>query len=238
VIREALIVIQKELAEMLGDWHSAYGALIQSAILIAICGVVVPADKPAVWLDPRSLVLLYGAFPAILAATFAADSFAGESERHTLETLLATPLAESAIFIGKLAAAILLALVGSALAVAAGLISATVSGGAFPRVGAMQILVLLAGAAAFASITAGLATQISLRLKVARAAQQMSSMLSVAVTAALAFLLRRMGVAVEWANLPRILVILVVLGIAVAYVGIVALRRESIFDPGRRKRSP
>jgi ABC-2 type transport system permease protein len=237
VIREALIVIRKELAEMLGDWHSLYGALIQSAIVIATCGVVIPADKPAVWLDPSSLVLLYGMFPAIIAATFAADSFAGESERHTLETLLATPIAEGAIFIGKLSAAILLALAGSALAISAGLISATLSAGAFPAVGATQIVWLLAGATAFASITAGLATQISLRLKVARAAQQTSSMISLAVTAVLAFLLRRMRIPVDWANLPRIVVILVIVGVGIAYVGIVALRRETIFDPGRRKRS-
>ena len=97
MIRESLIVLRKELAEMFGDWHSAYGALIQAAILIAICGVVVPADKPVVWLDPGQLALLYGAFPAVLAATFAADSFAGERERKTLETLLATPLSETAI---------------------------------------------------------------------------------------------------------------------------------------------
>ena len=109
-MREVLIVLRKELAELLGDWASVYGALIQTGILIAICGVIVPADKPAIWWLPSQLALMYGAFPAVVAATLAADSFAGESERHTLETLLATPLRENAIFIGKLLAAITMAM--------------------------------------------------------------------------------------------------------------------------------
>jgi ABC-2 type transport system permease protein len=236
VIREALIVLRKELAEMFGDWHSAYGALIQAAILVAICGVVVPADKPAVWLDPGQLALLFGAFPAVLAATFAADSFAGERERKTLETLLATPLSESAIFVGKLTAAILLAVAGSALAITAGVISTRVSAGVFPPLGATDFALLLAGAAAFASVTAALATHISMRVPVARTAQQMSSMLSVLVTAALAFALRRAGLEVAWATLPRIVGGLALLGGAIAVAGLAVLRREAVFDSGRKQR--
>jgi len=236
VIREALIVLRKELTEMFGDWHSAYGALIQAAILVAICGVVVPADNPAVWLDPGQLALLYGAFPAVLAATFAADSFAGERERKTLETLLATPLGESAIFVGKLAAAILLAIAGSGLAITAGVIATRTAAGVFPPLGVARFALLLGGAGAFASVTAALATHISMRVPVARTAQQMSSMLSVLVTAVLAFSLRRVGLELGWETLPRIIGSLVIFGVAIAVAGVAMLRREAVFDPGRRPR--
>ena len=40
-------------------------------------------------------------FPAILLLNYAADTFAGERERHTLETLLASRLPDAAILLGK-----------------------------------------------------------------------------------------------------------------------------------------
>jgi ABC-2 type transport system permease protein len=236
VIAQALVVLRKELAEMFGDWHSAYGALIQGAILIAICGVVVPGDKPVVWLQPDQLALLYGMFPAVLAATFAADSFAGERERKTLETLLATPIEEGALFLGKLIAAILLAVVGSSLAVVAGVISTRVSAGVWPLLDVGQYALLVVGAGAFGSITAALATHISMRVPVARTAQQMSSMLSVLITAVLAFALHRFHLAVTWDSLPRIIGGLAIFGVALAVAGVATLRREAVFDPGRRRR--
>lgn len=45
--------------------------------------------------------------PLLLTISAAADSFAGERERHTLETLLATPLTDGAIVGGKLAGLVL-----------------------------------------------------------------------------------------------------------------------------------
>ena len=59
-----------------------------------------------------------------MAVSVVADAFAGERERHTLETLLSMPLADAAIFIGKFAAAVLY---GWAFAVIASLVAAGVS---------------------------------------------------------------------------------------------------------------
>src|SRR5574342_1279088 len=42
----------------------------------------------------------------MLAATIVADTFAGERERHTLETLLASRLSNRAILLGKFSAAV------------------------------------------------------------------------------------------------------------------------------------
>ena len=58
-----------------------------------------------------------------MAVSVVADAFAGERERHTLETLLSMPLADAAIFIGKFAAAVLY---GWAFAVIASLVAAGV----------------------------------------------------------------------------------------------------------------
>ena len=48
---DVVTVLRKELAELFGDRHSVYGAMIQTAILVALCGVVVPLDRPTVWRD-------------------------------------------------------------------------------------------------------------------------------------------------------------------------------------------
>jgi ABC-2 type transport system permease protein len=47
-----------------------------------------------------------GVIPLILIGTIVADSFAGERERHTLETLLASRLSDQAILLGKIGAVV------------------------------------------------------------------------------------------------------------------------------------
>ena len=49
--------------------------------------------------------MLYCGFPGAVAAMVAADAFAGERERRTIETILSTPLRVRSIFLGKVAAA-------------------------------------------------------------------------------------------------------------------------------------
>ncbi len=51
-------------------------------------------------------LLIYAFFSAVVVTAVIADSFAGERERHTLETLLATRLSDRAILFGKIAASI------------------------------------------------------------------------------------------------------------------------------------
>jgi ABC-2 type transport system permease protein len=52
----------------------------------------------------RQFFLIFAVLlPLLLTISAATDSFAGERERHTLETLLATPLTDGAILGGKLA---------------------------------------------------------------------------------------------------------------------------------------
>ncbi|MCA9676964.1 MAG: ABC transporter permease subunit [Myxococcales bacterium] len=229
---DVVTVLRKELAELFGDRHSVYGAMIQTAILVALCGVVVPLDRPTVWRDAGAVAMLYGVFPAVLAATFAADAFAGERERRTLETVLATPIAARSLFLGKLAAAVALALLGALVAMTTGAISATAAAGALPpALTARHAAMILLGATGYATLTAVLATQISMRVAVARTAQQAASMLSIAITAGLALVLRRLHVDLDWDTLPRVAGAMVALGAALVVVGDGGFRRHRIFDP-------
>jgi len=60
--------------------------------------------------------------PSIMVMTVIADAFAGERERHTLESLLATRLSSSAIVLGKLGTAVGYALAITATAVLVGVL--------------------------------------------------------------------------------------------------------------------
>ena len=60
----------------------------------------------ALWITSPVLLMTYPLIAASIALTPVVDSFAGERERHTLETLLASRLSDSAILLGKVLAAL------------------------------------------------------------------------------------------------------------------------------------
>jgi len=67
--------------------------------------------------------------PLFLVMGVIAYSFAGDRERHTLETLLASRLSNRAILLGKIAAAVGYALRVTLLSLAAGLVTVNVAHG-------------------------------------------------------------------------------------------------------------
>jgi ABC-2 type transport system permease protein len=116
--------------------------------------------------------------PFLLVSSVVADSFAGERERHTLETLLATRLSDRSILIGKIIAALAygwgLTIVSALLSLVT--INVTYGGGRlllFPwkiGFGVIAISLLIAG------MSAGLGVLISLRAATVRQAQQTFSL--------------------------------------------------------------
>lgn len=87
-------------------------------------------------------------FPLVLTLTMVADSFAGERERHALETLLASRLSDRAILLGEAAALTsygwLFGLVGAIMSIAVA--KRTIDMLPSSRYRALLALVLLASA--------------------------------------------------------------------------------------------
>lgn len=80
---------------------------LSALVLALILGVITPAQMGPEWLS-SSLMLAYWPFVASsMVSSLIADAIAGERERHTLETLLATRLSDTAILVGKVTAAVL-----------------------------------------------------------------------------------------------------------------------------------
>lgn len=80
-------------------------ALIAPLIFIAIEGVFLPEQLGQNWLalSPATMLLLL-LMPFLFVSSYVGDTIAGERERHTLETLLASRISDRAILLGKLIA--------------------------------------------------------------------------------------------------------------------------------------
>src|SRR5512134_1889178 len=104
---DVFTVMWKEWKELLQFQGSSRSGLIGLLIMIAIFGIVMPLQWGAMWVESGASLTLWLVIPMTLAATIVADSFAGERERHTLETLLASRLSDRAILLGKISAAVI-----------------------------------------------------------------------------------------------------------------------------------
>jgi ABC-2 type transport system permease protein len=77
-------------------------AVIRPLMLIGILGIVLPWRLGLQWLalTPIAMGLVFY-IPFIVILSFVGDAIAGERERHTLETLLASRISDRAILLGK-----------------------------------------------------------------------------------------------------------------------------------------
>jgi ABC-2 type transport system permease protein len=76
------------------------------ALFVVAFGIVLPLENGPAWITSPAVALAWSWVPMFLVTTVIADAFAGERERHTLETLLASRLPDRAILFGKIGAAI------------------------------------------------------------------------------------------------------------------------------------
>lgn len=111
MIADILNVAQKELKEIVlarstGGFNRR-GGPFSLLLLVGVFGIFLPYNSGPAWIDSPTTLFLWSWVPLFLVSSVTADSFAGERERHTLETLLASRLSDQAILFGKVLAAVL-----------------------------------------------------------------------------------------------------------------------------------
>lgn len=101
--RDVGTVMWKEVRE-LGDMLSggSRAQMVVQAFAALFFGVVSPIRDGPGWVSNPMANIFYPAVAMMLVLQPVADTFAGERERHTLETLLSTRLDDSSILLGKL----------------------------------------------------------------------------------------------------------------------------------------
>jgi ABC-2 type transport system permease protein len=101
-----ITVLWKEWKEIILERSSSGAGSYRPLILIGVLGILVPFRMPPERFFSAMQLLLPTFLSAFVITAVIADSFAGERERHTLETLLASRLSDRSILFGKIAASI------------------------------------------------------------------------------------------------------------------------------------
>jgi ABC-2 type transport system permease protein len=174
MVADIFTIVWKEVRELLVQKPNLRGGWLGMMVFIGVFGILLPLQTGRAWVESPIGLLYWIWVPFILVSTVIADSFAGERERHTLETLLASRLSDKSILLGKIAAAICYGWGFTLLSLLLGLISVNLVHGQgelllYPPVIGFSILAASFLMTAFAST---LGVLVSLRAPTVRSAQQ------------------------------------------------------------------
>ena len=126
MIADVLTVARKEWTEYIATGTGLKGGRMGLIVMLAVFGVFLPAQNGPTWLTSPIPLVMWAWVPLMLVSGVVADSFAGERERHTLETLLASRLSDEAILLGKVGAATVYGWAFAVLAAALSVVSVNV----------------------------------------------------------------------------------------------------------------
>lgn len=153
-------------------------------LLAELAGYTVPQKMIVLGLV-YFLAPMYLLVPLMVASAIAADSFAGEKERKTLEALLYTPMTDAELFLGKVCSAWLPAMaIGLAGFVLYGLVANLAAWHLMGRLffpNAMWIVLVLWVAPAFAALGLNVSVLISARVRTFQEAYQIGAVVVVPV---------------------------------------------------------
>jgi ABC-2 type transport system permease protein len=179
MIADIWTVMMKEWREYLagaGSGGSGGRGVIAALLLIGITSILWPLQMGRDLFTSAAPIIVDGLLlPYIILQTVIADSFAGERERHTLETLLASRLSDWAILFGKVGAAVAYGAVAGIIGALAQAVVANLSpknadsGLAFYPAGSIVAIVVLA--LLMSLLTASVGCLVSLRAATTRQAQ-------------------------------------------------------------------
>lgn len=177
MITDILTVAWKELREVLAFGDSRGRSKFSILLIIVIFGVVMPLQSGREWVTSAISVMVWAWMPYLWVSSVVADSFAGERERHTLESLLATRLSDKSILFGKLLTALAYGLILTWVILLISLVTINVAFSGqgilfFPfemTLGALVFSILISG------LSASVGVLVSLRAGSVRQAQQWMS---------------------------------------------------------------
>jgi len=176
-------VIWKEWRELVFQRGSLRGILLSLLPSVLIFGIFLPAQVGRVWVESPASIILWGWLSMLPVTAIIADAFAGERERHTLETLLASPLSARAILFGKVGAVVSYAWVLTFIILLVGMITVNVIDGRGMLLYPLEIAV--AGAILgllTATLSASIGVIVSLRAATVKQAAQQLVFGSIALT--------------------------------------------------------
>ncbi|MEI7770983.1 MAG: ABC transporter permease subunit, partial [Chloroflexales bacterium] len=230
-------ITRREVRDTLSDWRIVTPILLLTFIFPQL--LVAAASQVVFFVEDNNLAgrlmpfaaLLVGFIPASFSLITALESFVGERERNSLESLLSMPISDRDLYIGKLCSSLLTPLVSSVVAMLVfaylllgfqpALYFAAIT---LPRLG---LLFLIVGSMAVVMVTG--AVVISAHITTVRAANLMSSF--ILVPAALVVQLEAVLIInSRWSELWLVAAALLALAGVLMRIGMVTFSREEILS--------
>jgi ABC-2 type transport system permease protein len=174
IVADVWTVMWKEWKVLLVRRDSVRGGILNLLIFVGVFGVFMPLQMGRDWVESPMTLVLSVWVPLFAVAGVVADSFAGERERHTLETLLASRLSDRAILFGKVGAAVAYGWGLTLISLLLGLVTVNLAQGQGelllypPLISLSGMMLSLLGA----GLAAGAGVLVSLRASTLRQAQQ------------------------------------------------------------------
>ncbi len=233
-VSRALIVTRREVLDMFRDWRIVAPTIVLTVIFPYIAnwgagrmlsfverfGASLIGDR----LIPF-LLMVVGFFPISFSLIIALETFVGEKERRSLEPLLATPLTNTQLYIGKTLSSTIPPLMGSLLGVTVYLVGVYRNLEWVPSATLLLQIILLNLIQALVMVAA--AVVVSSQTTSVRAANLLASFIIIPM----AFLIQAEALIMFWANytvLWLIIVGLVVVMILLVRMGIRIFNREEL----------
>jgi ABC-2 type transport system permease protein len=177
VSADILTVVWKEWRALIHG--RARRQVILTAGMMGVWAVIMPIQMGRDWItDPIPMGLIGFVLPTIVVGVIVPDSIAGERERRTLSTLLASRLPDRAILVGKLGFAVVAGWLTTPFALAVALVAANVAAGdgQFVFYDPAVLAVVLALGLLGGLFTGAIGLFVSLRTPTAQEAQQLTVM--------------------------------------------------------------
>jgi len=231
-VRLVCALVEREIRDTLRDWRMMIPILILTLLFPLLMSFV--ADVALGWVAKYGapivgerlmpfLLMVVGFFPISFSLVIALETFVGEKERNSLEPLLATPLSDTQLYLGKTLAAMIPPLLAAYLGITVYLIGLYVFEGWLPSFTLLVLIVLLTTAEGLVMVSG--AVVVSSQTTSVRAANLLASFIIIPV----AFLMQAEALIMFWANyhvLWWILLFLVVVDAILIRMGIHIFNRE------------
>jgi ABC-2 type transport system permease protein len=178
MISDVISIIWKEMRELVFHRGRFRGGWTGMLFFAAVFGIFMPLQTGPDWIKSPIGLVYWAWVPFLLVSGVVADSFAGERERHTLETLLSSRLSDRAILLGKMATSILYGWGLTMICALIGLITINIAFGKgqlllYPPLIGMGIVGL---SFLIASLSSSIGVLVSLHASTVRQAQQTFSL--------------------------------------------------------------
>ena len=211
-----LTIVKREVRDQFRDWRITLPIIFLTAVFPFIIGYVsnqvvrfvqsYDADIVAENMVPFFL-LVVGFFPVTVSLVIATESFVGEKERRSIEPLLASPLEDWELFIGKLISVMFPPLFGSFIGMFVYIFGVYLEFGFIPNIPLLILVTFLT--ITQASVMVSAAVVVSTQSTTVRSANLLTSFIVVPM----AFLIQWEAITMFWGNYKDLWWVVLGLGI-------------------------